>query len=154
MKYDDASWHSGGEGFPEDVPEEYGGVHIALFLKYCFIKGWAGDVHTSSQSKKVKQVIDGQLSATEFLFSECDGKLTDEDFNDEGNMFAQHAYDKAPAPYFDILSDFIEPLYGVSEDKVDFKKLSKALDKLYQSSPGYVPGNKDFLEKFFSLFKT
>jgi|GEM_PF-4641510 len=35
MKYDDASWHSGGE----TSPDAYGGVHIALFMKYGFTKG-------------------------------------------------------------------------------------------------------------------
>jgi len=44
MKYDDASWHYGGD-FPIGSPEEYGGTHIALFMKWCFVKGWAGDIH-------------------------------------------------------------------------------------------------------------
>jgi len=26
-------------------PEEYGGTHIALFMKWCFVKGWAGNIH-------------------------------------------------------------------------------------------------------------
>ncbi len=32
MKYDDASWHYGGE-FPADSPDEFGGTHIGLSLK-------------------------------------------------------------------------------------------------------------------------
>lgn len=39
MKYDDATWHSGGE-FPPESPAEFGGTHIALFLRWCFVKGW------------------------------------------------------------------------------------------------------------------
>jgi len=44
MKYDDASWHYGGD-FSIGSPEEYGGTYIALFMKWCFVKGWAGDIH-------------------------------------------------------------------------------------------------------------
>jgi hypothetical protein len=39
MKYDDASWHHGGD-FPAGQPQEHGGTHIALFLRWCFVKGW------------------------------------------------------------------------------------------------------------------
>ena len=91
MKYDDASWHSGGD-FPEMSPEEYGGTHIALFLKWCFIKGWCGDIHSSDSQQDVDAVISGRLDATEFLFKYCDGKLTDEDFSNEGNAFAEKYY--------------------------------------------------------------
>ena len=33
-KYDDASWHYGGD-FPDDLPEENGATHIGMFLNWC-----------------------------------------------------------------------------------------------------------------------
>jgi hypothetical protein len=35
MKYDDASWHYGGD-FPADLPREAGSTHIAMFLAWLF----------------------------------------------------------------------------------------------------------------------
>ncbi|MDI2590371.1 hypothetical protein POF45_02860 [Pseudomonas sp. 681] len=65
MKYDDARWHYAGD-FPADQPQEQGGTHIALFLKWCFVKGWAGDLHIQEEPQDVSNVISGKLSATEF----------------------------------------------------------------------------------------
>ena len=75
MKYDDASWHYGGN-FPKDQPQENGGTHVALFLKWCFIKGWAGELHTEEGPEAVASVVSSELPATEFLFKYCDGKFT------------------------------------------------------------------------------
>ncbi|MBI2826055.1 MAG: hypothetical protein HYX69_15325 [Planctomycetia bacterium] len=86
MKYDDASWHYGGN-FPKDSPPEFGGTHIALMLKRCFQKGWAGELHLQESRDDVEKVIRGEKSATEFLFQWCDGKFTDEDLTEEGNAF-------------------------------------------------------------------
>jgi hypothetical protein len=66
MKYDDARWHYAGD-FPADQPQEQGGTHIALFLKWCFVKGWAGDLHIQEEPQDVSNVISGKLSATEFF---------------------------------------------------------------------------------------
>ncbi|WP_441328174.1 DUF7832 domain-containing protein [Mesorhizobium album] len=33
MKYDDASWHSGGN-FPRELPPEAGATHIAMFVAW------------------------------------------------------------------------------------------------------------------------
>ena len=62
MKYDDASWHSGGD-FPEGSPQEYGATHIALIMKWCFLKGWAGEIHTGDEASThdFKKVISGEF---------------------------------------------------------------------------------------------
>ncbi|MDN3694377.1 hypothetical protein QWZ06_19865 [Chryseobacterium tructae] len=33
-KYDDASWHYGGE-FPEGLPQKNGATHTGMFLNWC-----------------------------------------------------------------------------------------------------------------------
>ncbi|WP_439897408.1 DUF7832 domain-containing protein [Duganella violaceipulchra] len=53
---------------PQDQPEEHGGTHIALFLKWCFIKGWAGKLHLDEEPEAVAAVISGTMPATEFAF--------------------------------------------------------------------------------------
>ena len=127
MKYDDASWHYGGN-FPVDQPEENGGTHIALFLKWCFIRGWAGDLHTEEEPDAVKAVIAGALPATEFLFKYCDRKFTDEDLNDKGNSFATKYYGDVGLYLDDYAEAFGELMYVSPENAHDFVKFSSMLE--------------------------
>ncbi|EBS2737835.1 Uncharacterised protein [Salmonella enterica] len=124
MKYDDASWHDT-EEFPTDQPYEHTGTHIALYLKWCFIRGWASELHMEYEPEAVAGVISGTLSATEFLFEYCDGKFTDEDLTDAGNMFTEKHYN-------DYLNDYVEYIgdlaYLVPESAHDFEQLSEILD--------------------------
>ena len=61
-QYDDASWHYGGD-FPAGQPDENGGTHIALFLKWCFIKGWAGQLHLDKEPDARQQIESANLIA-------------------------------------------------------------------------------------------
>lgn len=132
MKYDDASWHYRGD-FPEDSPEEYGGTHIALFLKWCFAQGWAGELHLQEEPEDTQRVIGGQLSATEFFFKYCDGKLTDEDFNAEGNAFAEKYYGDEGLYLADYSKEFGDLMYIASEKEHDFNKFHTMLETRLKS---------------------
>lgn len=132
MKYDDASWHYGGE-FPADSPEEYGGTHIALFMKWCFTQGWAGELHIQEEREDTQKVIDGDLSATEFFFKYCDGKLTNEDFTEEGNTFAEQYYGNDGLYLSDYEREFGELMYVAAEQEHDFEKFSFMLKTRYES---------------------
>lgn len=126
MKYDDATWHSGGQGFPDTSPPEYGGTHIALFLKWCFIQGWAGADHLENRPKEVKRVRDGTMAATNFLFNYCDGKFTSEDLTDAGNRFAGAYYESG---YLRDYSTLFGPMtYALPEKDHDFAMLSAMLN--------------------------
>lgn len=127
MKYDDASWHYGGE-FPADQPQEHGATHIALFLRWCFCKGWVGELHTDDTPQAVADVISGQLSATEFFFRYCDGKLTDEDLNEAGNAFARLYYGPNGLYLDDYSNALDELLYCLPESAHDFQSFSAMLD--------------------------
>jgi len=132
VKYDDASWHSGGE-FPEDSPDEYGGTHIALFLRWCFAKGWAGDAHCEEEPEDTRRVAQGTLPATEFFFKYCDGKLTDEDLNEDGNAFAEQYYGDAGLYFQDYATHFGALMYVAPEEAHDFEAFSSVLEARYQS---------------------
>jgi len=132
MKYDDASWHAGGD-FPETSPEEYGATHIALFLKWCFIKGWRGDIHSGDSQQYVDAVISGEMNATEYFLQHCDGKLTNEDFTVEGNQFAEQYYGDNGRYLDDYVSLFGDKMYVSSETEHDFKMFSNLIEKRYQS---------------------
>lgn len=127
MKYDDASWHYGGD-FPKDQPEENGGTHIALFLKWCFAKGWAGELHTEEEPEAVQAVVNGKLSATEFFFKYCDGKFTDEDLDERGNSFASKYYGDDGLYLEDYADAFGDLMYVAPEALHDFQKFSALLE--------------------------
>lgn len=132
MKYDDASWHCGGE-FPKDQPEEHGGTHIALFLKWCFIKGWAGQHHLDKEPEAVQSVVSGELSATDFFFTYCDGKLVDEMLNQAGNTFAERYYGVDGLYLNDYANNFGELMYVAREQAHDFGKFSALLEVRFRS---------------------
>ncbi|KAI9133885.1 hypothetical protein [Acaryochloris sp. CCMEE 5410] len=132
MKYDDASWHYGGE-FPVDSPPEYGATHIALFLKWCFIKGWIGDMHLEEEPEDTERLIQGTLSATEYFLKYCDETLTDEDLNEEGNVFAEQYYGKNGLYLQDYIDHFSDLAYVAPEENHDFQLFSSILEARYQS---------------------
>jgi hypothetical protein len=135
MKYDDASWHSGGK-FPKDSPPKYGGTHIALLLRWCLLKGWAGELHLRESTEDLQQLLSGEMTGTEFLFRNCDGKFTDEDLNDEGNAFIATYYGN-DGPY---LSDYAEAfgdlMYVAGEKEHDYKKFSQMVNRRYSAHIG------------------
>jgi len=132
MKFDDASWHYGGN-FPTHSPQEYGGTHIALFLKWCFIQGWAGRLHLEEEPEETQKVIDGTLSATKFFFDYCDGKLTNEDFSEEGNAFAEKYYGDKGLYLSDYAECFKDLMYVAPESAHDFNKFSAMIDSRMKS---------------------
>lgn len=126
-KYDDAEWHYGGK-FPVDSPIEYGGVHIGLFLKWSFLQGWAGDLHLKLNPDAVAQVIAGSMTGTAFLFKYCDGALTSEDLNAEGNAFARQYYGEDGAYLVDYASHFSKLMYRSGEEAHDFAAFSAMIE--------------------------
>lgn len=132
MKYDDASWHYNGE-FPVSSPKDYGGTHVGLFLRWCFVKGWAGELHTVSTPEEVSQVIDGSLPGTDFLFKNCDGKFTDEDLTLEGNEFAAKYYGDDGLYFDDYANNFGELMYLKPESDHDFGVYSSMVESRLES---------------------
>lgn len=133
MKYDDASWHYGADSFPQAQPEEHGGTHIALFLKWCFIQGWAGELHMSEEPEAVRQVIGGTMTGTEFFFQYCDGKLVDEDLSEEGSRFAEQYYGEDGLYFDDYTQHFGNLMYVAPERAHDFSKYSATLEDRLRS---------------------
>lgn len=67
--------------------------HIALFLWWAAERGLASDLHNAKTVAR---------APTQHFISECDTKLCDEDFSDEGNAFAKAAY----SAYLDEVSAY------------------------------------------------
>jgi hypothetical protein len=91
LKYDDASWHYGGD-FPSSLPESAGATHIAMFVSWAVLNGMAGDLHTRDFSEDLEKLSRQEITPGEWFLSVCDGKFTDEDLNSDGKQFAAAYY--------------------------------------------------------------
>jgi hypothetical protein len=136
MKYDDVSWHSGGE-FPADLTDEAGATHIGMFIAWAFLNGLEGNLHKEGSATSLQAVKERQITGAEFLLKECDWKFTDNDLNDEGNAFALFYYGNDEG-YGAYLGDYEKTLgspgtslYYVKNSWENFEKLSPVITARY-----------------------
>ena len=92
-KYDDASWHYGGD-YPKNLPIENGATHIGMFLTWCIDNNLVSEELFEDAEEEIQQVKDRITTGAQFLFEVCDGKFIDDDLNETGNGFAQDYYDE------------------------------------------------------------
>jgi hypothetical protein len=128
VKYDDASWHYGGD-YPKDLPSEAAATHIGMFLAWAIERDLVGDVHREDSTESLERVRARQMTGREFLLKECDEKLTDEDLNDLGNEFALSYYEqKYLTDYCDTLVEG-DTAYHVPDTWENFDRLAPVLDQ-------------------------
>ena len=131
MKYDDASWHSGGK-FPKDLPPEAGATHTGMFVTWALLSGLAGEIFTDDSPEAISELKSRLITPGRFFLSYCDGKFTDEDLNDLGNAFAESYFNFETGRY---LADFgatfggrLPELYYVKDSWENFDLLKPVLD--------------------------
>lgn len=107
MKYDDAEYYF--LDFETDLPNENGGRHMGLFLEWAIRRGLAND----ELMAEADALRSGETTGLDLLFDHCDGKLLDDDLNEEGNAFAADVYER-----FHI-HDFIEAMNLKPDASVD-----------------------------------
>lgn len=95
MKYDDASWHYGGE-FPLTLAPSAASTHIGMFVAWATLNGFGSGIHTDEE---LLALTTRTITPGNWFISACDEKFTDEDLTVEGNEFAAHYYE-APYTYF------------------------------------------------------
>lgn len=88
MKYDDAEYYF--LDFETDLPNENGGRHMGLFLEWAIRRGLAND----ELMAEADALRSGETTGLDLLFDHCDGKLLDDDLNEEGNAFAADVYER------------------------------------------------------------
>ncbi|MBX3428585.1 MAG: hypothetical protein KF779_03265 [Hyphomonadaceae bacterium] len=130
MKYDDASWHYGGD-FPKDLPIEAGATHIAMFAVWAWSNGLAGSLIIEDIPEALDAVRSRATTPAELFLQFSDGKLIDEDLNDEANAFARSYY--LDGTDSGRLGEYI----------TDFEALSRDLPSSY-----HVPNTWETFDKF------
>lgn len=91
VKYDDASWHVGGD-FPKDLAPSAGATHIAMFVAWAVLHGLGSMVHTEDFAQELAALRTRSIAPGQWFLTVSDGKFTSEDLNEEGNRFAQAYY--------------------------------------------------------------
>ena len=82
---------------------------------------------------ETRRVIASELSATDFLFKYCDGKLTDEDISEVGQKFVEQYYGNEGLYLKDYSEHFGELMYVAPESAHDFKKFSAMIERRLES---------------------
>lgn len=134
MKYDDASWHYGGD-YPSELPPENGATHIAMFLAWAITRGLVGELHLEDEDSRadVEKVKRRELDPREFVLKWCDEKLTDEDLSEEGNDFAKKYYE-GKIYYEDLDQTFTnsgETLYHLENVWPNYDRIFRVIDRRF-----------------------
>lgn len=138
MKFDDASWHYGGN-FPRDLQDKAGGIHIAMFVTWCLLNGLGSDLHQDT----LAQLRSRKVTPTEWFMVECDGKFTQEDLSEEGVAFSTAYYASEEEGLimsdFSYLNDYsalfpaARTLYHVPDSWETFDKLASRLSERFRA---------------------
>ncbi len=126
-KYDDASWHSGGN-FPSDLDDDNAYTHIGMFLGWAIDNELEGSLLREEFADLLQQYRAREITGAEFLHACCDNKLTDDDLNEEGNSFAEEYYESDR--YYDDYAEVFErhpTLYHVEDNKENYGLISKRI---------------------------
>lgn len=131
MKYDDASWHYGGD-FPAGLPDEAGATHTGMFVAWALLSGLGGEIHTVECPEDLEALQSRAITPGAFFLKFCDGKFTDEDLSEEGNAFAGEYFkfegDGFLTDYTNALPSNLPSLYHVPDSWETFEMLRPILD--------------------------
>ena len=131
MKYDDASWHSGGD-FPKDLGDDASFTHTGLYLAWALLVGFASDDFLDEWDDSLQALQSRTISPSQ-VFKDMDGKLIDEDLSDEGNDFTAAYFDFEKGQYLkdygEVLSVGLPTMYHVADTWANFDTLKPVLDR-------------------------
>ena len=113
--------------------------HIGLFLRWIIENGMECDDAGKEDCEKVRN---GQMSGTEYLFSNCDGKFWDSDIKEDLLPFIEYYY--ISNDYYEdyiecCTNDYDKQCFGVISSEDDYLKLRKKIDETYRI---YNSGNQ------------
>lgn len=127
MKYDDASWHYGGD-FPDDLPVEAGATHIGMFVTWCLLNGLAGSMWIDDFPRELEALRKRMVTPGQFFLQSCDEKFVDEELNEKGNEFAEAYYQGSYfGDYENTLAANLPSCYHVADGWETFDKFSPVI---------------------------
>lgn len=134
MKYDDASWHSDGN-YPPELPIQNASTHIGIYLAWAIDNDFVSELHLEEHPQEVALVKHRKIKGSEFLGKFCDGKLTDEDFNDLGKDFTESFFEDR---YYEVYANAVDPddqlptIYHVCDSWDTYDKVSPLISDAFK----------------------
>jgi hypothetical protein len=130
MKYDDASWHSGGD-FPKDLSPDAAFTHTGLYLAWAVMADLGSkELHDDFGEELAK--LSARLTPPCQVYRAMDGKLTDEDLSEEGNAFTKAYFDLDVGQYLkdyeEVLCEGLPTTYHVADSWENYERLKPILD--------------------------
>lgn len=134
MKYDDAETCF--LNFETDLENEAGGTHAGMYLAWAAFNGLLDEGFDEAVLAPLKS---RGITGCQLYFDQCDGKLTDGDFNERGNAFTASYYEASfVADYQRVFADQM-PNGGESTDDFcsvpdtweNFDRLAPVLDQRF-----------------------
>jgi hypothetical protein len=146
-KYDDASWHHGGD-FPASLPRSAAATHIGMFLAWCVLAGHAGEELREESGSELERLRERAVTPGAFLIA-LDEKLVDSQLDAVGNAFAVAYYSGRDDEslymddYVDLFDDDAEEIYGVPDTWANFDRLAAVVQRRFDGwqaagSPRYI----------------
>ncbi|MEO9819004.1 MAG: hypothetical protein ABJ370_11790 [Paracoccaceae bacterium] len=115
-KYDDASWHSGADNFPKDLPPSAGATHIGMYFAWAVLNGLCSDEHLSDCAEEVEKLKSRESTPGAYVYKNLDGKLLTGDLNLDGNAFTSKYLDLSQGMYID---DYCEATTEEEDGEID-----------------------------------
>ncbi|MGR3807129.1 hypothetical protein SAMN05660772_00415 [Pasteurella testudinis DSM 23072] len=132
MKYDDIKWHLN-EDYPNDLPVNNALTHMGLFMHWIINNDLTSCLLKENFQREIEQVKSNQITGSEFIQKCCDEKLTSDDFNTNGNEFAQYYY--SSDKYFDDYVDHSNPnlptIFHEPNNLEKYNEISNIISKRY-----------------------
>jgi hypothetical protein len=136
VKYDDASWHYGGN-FPSELPNEAGATHIGMFVAWCMLNGMAGETILQDFPESLENLKLRRETPGAWFIKASDEKFVDDDLNEEGNAFTQFYYDSEKGNYLtdyaEVFGEGLDSLYHVPDTWDSYDKLAPVIQARYEA---------------------
>lgn len=107
--------------------------HIGLFIQWIIDRGFEGEDAVPEDCAKVRS---RQMTGTEYLLIDCDGKLWESDIREDVLPFVMAYYYDESGEYLShytecCLDDDDKPCYGVITGEEDYTRLKAKMDEAY-----------------------
>lgn len=106
------------------------------------------EIHLDEMLEELGLLRARKITPGQFFLQVCDGKLTDDDFNDEGNAFAAAYFDFDDGQYLNdyetSLADDLQSLYHVPDTWSTFDAMQPIVDRRFaewKANGGHINGS-------------
>ena len=132
--YDKAKYHYDGD-YPDDLPEEQAFVQAGMFLGWILDAGLYDRECWEDSAGHIASFKSREMTGAQVYQYACDGVLTEEELNDEGNAFAHDYFDFERGTYVsdydEVLGQDLPSLYHVEDTWENYQAIARRIWSRY-----------------------